>query len=131
MTKNIAELYPILAKGFIREGTSDWELFAGMCDEAEEALEEWRLEVKYEIENNEYKTKRRQDKIADELGDVLWFVYAIAHERGLDMNQIMIDNINKLEARLLSGREPNIKLKSNIKTGDRKDSSSQSDQEAL
>jgi NTP pyrophosphatase (non-canonical NTP hydrolase) len=38
--------------------------------------------------------------IKDELGDVLWYVAALAADLGLDMNEIAAGNIEKLRSRL-------------------------------
>jgi NTP pyrophosphatase (non-canonical NTP hydrolase) len=37
--------------------------------------------------------------LADELGDVLWYVAAVAHDLGMDLNQIALMNLDKLAAR--------------------------------
>ena len=43
------------------------------------------------------------DKLAKELGDVLWYVAALSEEFGLDMEQVAILNIEKLRARYPEG----------------------------
>lgn len=40
-----------------------------------------------------------KDKIAEELGDVLWYVSAICNNLGLSMEQIAFDNVMKLKKR--------------------------------
>jgi NTP pyrophosphatase (non-canonical NTP hydrolase) len=45
----------------------------------------------------------RRDDIADELGDVLWYVAQLATELDLDMGQLAESNIDKLYSRLDRG----------------------------
>ena len=42
--------------------------------------------------------------IADELGDVLWYWAGIADELGMNLEDIAINNINKLQDRLNRGK---------------------------
>jgi NTP pyrophosphatase (non-canonical NTP hydrolase) len=42
--------------------------------------------------------------IADELGDVLWYCAGIADELGMNLEDIAINNINKLQDRLNRGK---------------------------
>lgn len=44
-----------------------------------------------------------REAIKKELGDVLWMVVAIATHEGLELADIMKDNIKKLEGRLARG----------------------------
>ncbi len=44
-----------------------------------------------------------RDDIAAELGDVLWYLGALATEFGLDLNVIAQNNLNKLESRRIRG----------------------------
>lgn len=41
--------------------------------------------------------------IKKELGDILWFVAAIAADNGYELEEIAMSNINKLEARKANG----------------------------
>lgn len=43
------------------------------------------------------------DAIKDELGDVLWYVAALAADLGIDMEEIAAGNIEKLRSRLERG----------------------------
>ena len=43
--------------------------------------------------------------LADELGDVLWYITVIAHKKGFSLSEIMMRNINKLEVRELRGKK--------------------------
>ena len=44
-----------------------------------------------------------KEKLAEELGDVLWYAAALATRAGLDLNTIMEQNINKLKQRYPNG----------------------------
>jgi NTP pyrophosphatase (non-canonical NTP hydrolase) len=44
-------------------------------------------------------------ELADELGDVLWYITVIANSKGFSLSEIMMRNINKLEVRKLSGKD--------------------------
>ncbi len=46
----------------------------------------------------------RRDLLAKELGDVLWYIAALATELGLDMEQIAVGNLAKLAARRDAGK---------------------------
>jgi NTP pyrophosphatase (non-canonical NTP hydrolase) len=43
--------------------------------------------------------------LADESGDVLWYVTVIAHSKGYSLDEVMMRNINKLEMRELRGKK--------------------------
>ena len=44
-----------------------------------------------------------EDKLAKELGDILWYVALMCHSLGWDMEEIMQMNIDKLKARYPEG----------------------------
>ena len=44
-------------------------------------------------------TPERREKMAAELGDVLWYVAAVAHELGVDLEDAARHNLQKLRAR--------------------------------
>lgn len=44
-------------------------------------------------------SQEHREKIADELGDVLWYISALASDLGMDLNNIAKNNILKLESR--------------------------------
>lgn len=48
-------------------------------------------------------TNEMLDDLRDELGDVLWYVFAIAQELELDMEGVALDNIAKLRDRKSRG----------------------------
>ena len=45
-----------------------------------------------------------RENLIDELGDVLWYVTVLTDNAGLNLNDIMLRNINKLEKRALNGK---------------------------
>ena len=68
----------------------------GLCGEAGEVAEK----VKKVIRDDGGKlTNEKSLEIAKELGDVLWYVAALAHDLTLDMGFIAEQNIAKLESR--------------------------------
>lgn len=48
-------------------------------------------------------TEHRRERIAAELGDVLWYVAAVASELGIDLGTIAGNNLEKLESRAARG----------------------------
>lgn len=48
-------------------------------------------------------TDERRGKVAAELGDVLWYVAAIASDLGLSMEQVAVMNLAKVGGRLARG----------------------------
>ena len=51
-----------------------------------------------------------EEKLVDELGDVLWYVAESAAAIGLSLNHIATYNVKKLEARYPEGFDPNKSL---------------------
>lgn len=49
-------------------------------------------------------TDEMKSIISDELGDVLWYCAGIADELGMNLEDIAINNINKLQDRLNRGK---------------------------
>jgi NTP pyrophosphatase (non-canonical NTP hydrolase) len=45
-----------------------------------------------------------RENLIDELGDVLWYVTVLTDNAGLNLDDIMLRNINKLEKRALNGK---------------------------
>lgn len=61
-------------------------------------------EVIEHIKKHSFHAKElNHEKLMEELGDVLWYVAAIATTAGLDLNQIGSQNIDKLKARYPKG----------------------------
>jgi len=48
-------------------------------------------------------TPQRREQIAEELGDVLWYVAALSADLGLEMSEIARKNIAKLQSRQQRG----------------------------
>ncbi len=44
-----------------------------------------------------------RDRVADELGDVLWYVAQLASELNLDLNEVAAQNLVKLASRMQRG----------------------------
>ncbi len=44
-----------------------------------------------------------QDKVVEELGDILWYIAVYAHDIGVDLQEVAARNIAKLEARYPDG----------------------------
>lgn len=72
----------------------------GLTGEAGEVAEQ----IKKSWRNNMQITEDRRAKIADELGDVLWYVSNLATELGLDLEDIASKNITKLQQREKEGK---------------------------
>ena len=58
--------------------------------------------IREEVE--EVCTATSRENLIDELGDVLWYVTILADNAGLDLSDVMLANINKLERRALNGK---------------------------
>lgn len=67
-------------------------LYLGIAGEAGEVCE---LRKKSIRDNKPIDRKR----LGEELGDLLWYIAEICNKENLDMSQIMIDNIDKLNRR--------------------------------
>jgi|VirMetMinimDraft_7_1064189.scaffolds.fasta_scaffold112885_2 NTP pyrophosphatase (non-canonical NTP hydrolase) len=82
------ELYERLAMDFFTDEHENWaSLPVGLVEEANEVL------VADTTEN-----------LKEELGDVLWYVTAMAHKQGWTLSDIMANNYHKLERRAAFGK---------------------------
>lgn len=68
----------------------------GLCGEAGEVAEKIKKMFR---DDGGVMTEERKTALAKELGDVLWYVAAIATEAGLDLQHVASMNIEKLRSR--------------------------------
>ena len=73
----------------------------GLCGEAGEVAEKAK---KIFRDRNGDPTNRDVDVIGLELGDVLWYIAAIASELGLSLGEVAEVNLRKLESRRVRGK---------------------------
>lgn len=66
--------------------------FLGLCGEAGEVVELWKKHIAHSHDLD-------KPKLTKELGDVLWYISAIATGLGLELDWIAQANIDKLKAR--------------------------------
>lgn len=50
-------------------------------------------------DDGEQISDERKDALKGELGDVLWYLAVLAHDLGIDMNDVAQSNIDKLQSR--------------------------------
>lgn len=72
----------------------------GLAGEAGEVAEHVKKAIR---DNGGEVTPERRQAIAKELGDVLWYVAALATELGLDLDEIAQGNLEKLLSRQRRG----------------------------
>lgn len=74
----------------------------GVAGEAGEVIEKWKKIVAY-------KDGKISDEdtaeLAKELGDVVWYVAVLAHSLGLSFDDIMQQNVTKLQSRKTRGTQ--------------------------
>jgi NTP pyrophosphatase (non-canonical NTP hydrolase) len=93
-------------QSFVWSTTSDkvspsvegWWAASGLLCEAAEVLELHEKGVRKEIAVD-------KEKVKDELGDVLWYLAAVANAYDLSLNDIMETNIEKLNTRIYADGE--------------------------
>ena len=73
----------------------------GLAGESGEVCEKIKKCIR---DDNGIVTPERRALLAKELGDVLWYVAALATELHLDLSQIAADNLAKLAARKANNR---------------------------
>jgi len=76
---------------FYEKGTTEETLFLGLASEVGEVMQARVKETRKGLECTA--------EIADELGDVLWYISTIAQSRGYSLGDIMQDVVDKLEVR--------------------------------
>ena len=76
---------------FYEQGTTEETLFLGLASEVGEVMQSRVKETRKGLECTA--------EIADELGDVLWYISTIAQSRGYSLADIMQDVVDKLKLR--------------------------------
>ena len=76
------------------------ELMQQVLGLADEAGEVQSLFKKWIRDDNADFNKLKKEEIAKELGDVLWYIAVIAHDLGINFNEIAEKNIAKLADRM-------------------------------
>jgi NTP pyrophosphatase (non-canonical NTP hydrolase) len=71
----------------------------GLASEAGEVCDKIKKIMRDKTSNDFEISKQDADKIAAELGDVLWYVSALATDLGLKLEDIAKQNISKLQDR--------------------------------
>jgi len=92
--------FELLAERFLKEGTTQDTLFAGLSSEVGELMGE-RVD---ELRVDKGTPGDINYRMASELGDILWYVAMIAHKRGYTLSQIMDMTIDKLDDRERNGK---------------------------
>ena len=69
----------------------------GLCGEAGEVAEKVKKSIRDGLDF--YEQKRFKDALTKELGDVLWYVSALASDQEISLNDIAEGNIEKLASR--------------------------------
>jgi NTP pyrophosphatase (non-canonical NTP hydrolase) len=73
-----------------------FELLLGLSGEVGELV---NLVKKKELHGHDIQTS----KISEEIGDCMWYISNICNQQGLDLSQILYDNIEKLNKRYPKG----------------------------
>jgi len=68
----------------------------GLCGETGEVAEKIKKVIR---DNNGVITKEKQIEIGKELGDVIWYIAAICNELKLDLSDVLLANMEKLNSR--------------------------------
>lgn len=72
----------------------------GLANEAGEVLGKIKKVLR---DNDAAFTPEQRESVADELGDVLWYIAALAHDLGVPMEVVAQRNIDKLNSRMARG----------------------------
>lgn len=87
----LAREFEYRIKRFFEEGTTEETLFAGLASEVGEVMQSRVKETRKNMECTA--------EILDEIGDVLWYICAIAQSRNYSLEEVMKDVIEKLSKR--------------------------------
>ena len=69
----------------------------GLCGEAGEVAEKVKKSIRVGLDF--YEKKRFKESLTKELGDVLWYISALANDLEISLNDIAEQNIEKLASR--------------------------------
>ena len=83
----------------------------GLCGEAGEIANKVK---KIQRDNNGVLTNEKRFKIADEIGDVLWYLSALADEIDISLDAIADCNITKLKERQKTILFPEVEIKDEL-----------------
>ncbi len=72
----------------------------GLCGEAGEVANKLKKVLR---DHCGLLTKDRKEELAKEIGDVIWYISAIADELGYDLHEIAAMNLDKLQGRQRDG----------------------------
>jgi NTP pyrophosphatase (non-canonical NTP hydrolase) len=67
----------------------------GIAGEAGEVVEKWKKIIAYQEGKA---TKTDIAELAKEMGDVVWYIAVLAHDLGLNLDDIMQQNVEKLQS---------------------------------
>lgn len=73
----------------------------GLCGEAGEVAEQFKKMIR---DNNGEVNREFKERIKKELGDVLWYIWAVGFEVGVTLEEIAIGNVSKLADRQARGK---------------------------
>lgn len=85
------------------EGTADALSYValGLVGEAGEVANQAKKILR---DDNGEVTEERKDKLAKEIGDVLWYIARMADELELDLDEVATENLSKLQDRQRNNR---------------------------
>lgn len=86
-------LYPNRGQNFVYPAL-------GLCGEAGEVADKLKKVIR---DNDGILTDEVRDKVAKEVGDVLWYIANLAYELDYDLNTIAQNNLDKLNSRMERG----------------------------
>lgn len=75
----------------------------GIAGECGELVEEFKKAIRET--GPESLTVQHQDKMIDEMGDILWYISKLAYEMDMTLEAIAQRNIDKLKYRQIHGKE--------------------------
>ena len=74
----------------------------GLCGEAGKVAEKIKKRIRDGLDNyglNPYQKKQFKEELTKELGDVLWYIAALASDLDISLNEIAENNVQKLASR--------------------------------